>query len=167
MIPRMRDLLQQIEDGLRANLYYLSLMAALAIPDMCAALSSPDGQTTGARYADWFDQNVAPKYGGNLDGQTCYQFRCSLLHQGTTQHPKSKYSRIFFVEPSKRVLHNNVFDDALNVDVRIFCGDLITSANTWLVANENTANYQNNLAKFIRRHPNGLPPYIIGLPVIG
>jgi hypothetical protein len=163
----VRDLLQQIEGGLQANLYYLSLIAALSIPDMCAALSWPDGQTTGARYAEWFDQNVAPKYHGNLDGQTCYQFRCSLLHQGTTQHPMSKYSRIIFLEPSNNVFHNNVINDALNIDVRLFCRDIIASASAWLTANEHTPNYGNNYPKFIQRHAGGLPPYIVGIPVIG
>jgi hypothetical protein len=112
----MRDFLQQIESGLRANLYYLSLMAALSIPDMCAALSSLDGQTTSFKYADWFDENVAAKYGGTLNGRTCYQFRCSLLYQGTTQHPGSAYSRIIFLEPSGTFAHNNVIEDALNVE---------------------------------------------------
>lgn len=57
----MRDLLQQIESGLQNNLYYLSLFATLSVPDMCAALSSPDGRTDGTKYAAWFDKYVAPK----------------------------------------------------------------------------------------------------------
>jgi len=163
----MRDLLGQVEAGLQANLYYLSIFAALSIPDICAALSSPDGQTSGAKYADWFDQYVAPKYHGRLDGQTCYQFRCSLLHQGTTQHPKSQYSRIIFLEPSGMVFHNNVINDVLNIDVRVFCQDIIASATDWLAANENTNTYRQNFPRFIQRYPNGIPPYIVVAPVIG
>jgi len=168
----MRDLLDQIERGLQANLYYLSLLAALSVPDMCAALSSLDGQTNRTRYADWFDQNVARKYNGNLDGETCYQFRCSLLHQGTTQHPKSPYSRIIFVEPPQPYFyHNNIFDHgpdniAFNLDVGIFCRDIIASAKTWLEANENTPTYKNNFPKFIQRYPKGLAPFIVGTPII-
>jgi hypothetical protein len=169
----MRDLLEQIDRGLQANLYYLSLIAALSVPDMCAALSSSDGQTNGARYAAWFDQNVAPKYNGNLDGRTCYQFRCSLLHQGTTQHPKSSYSRIIFLEPPQRYFfHNNIFDHgsdniALNLDVLTFCRDSIASASDWLALSENTQIYKDNYPKFIQRYPNGLRPFIEGnTPII-
>ena len=169
----MRDLLQQIELGLQANLYYLSLMAALSIPDMCAALSSTEGKTNGTRYADWFDQNVAPKYSGNLDGQTCYRFRCSLLHEGRTQHSASPYTRIFFLEPgaNSNIFHNCLFTHsnvtALNIDVRIFCYDMVNSAKTWLAANEGTAIFQTNFSKFIQRYGNGLSPYVVGTPVIG
>jgi len=167
IIRDMRDLLQQIENGLRVNLYYLSFISALSIPDMCAALSSPDGQATGARYADWFDQNVASRYRGNLDGQTCYQLRCSLLHEGTTQHPRSQYSRIIFLEPSSNFIHNNILNDALNLDLCAFCRDITASASNWLTTNENTPNFRTNFPKFIQRYRNGLSPYIVGLPVIG
>ncbi len=166
----MRDLLDQIERGLQANLYYLSFLAALAVPDICAALSSADGQTTGARYAGWFDSYVAPKYNGRLCGSTCYQLRCSLFHQGSLQHPSSTYARVLFVEPSSTsriVLHNNVLNDALNIDVRIFCRDIIGGANSWLMASQSTPNYQKNFLKLMQRYPNGLSPYIVGVPVIG
>lgn len=165
----MRDLLKQIELSLHANLYYLSLVAVLCLPDMCAALGSLDGRTTGQRYAKWFDDNVAPKYGDRLSGETCYQFRCSLLHEGTTQHPTSKYTRIIFLEPgsSGHTFHNNLIDDALNLDVRIFCFDVMGAAAAWINANEDTATYKNNSARFIQRYPAGLAPYIVGTPVIG
>jgi hypothetical protein len=169
----MRDLLHQIERGLQANLYYLSLIAALSVPDMCAALLSSDGKTTGDRYAVWFDQNVSPKYHGNLDGQTCYQFRCSLLHQGSTQHSASAYRRVWFLEPgtNSNIFHNNLISNpegtALNIDVRIFCCDIAISAETWLIANEKSPAFQANFPKFIQRYPNGLLPYVAGTPVIG
>jgi hypothetical protein len=165
----MRDLLRQIDFGVKANLYYLSLFAALSIPDICAALSSPDGKTTGSRYAAWFDQNVAPKYQGRLDGQTCYQFRCSLLHEGNTVHPASQYKRVIFLEPgtNSNIFHNNVINDALNIDVRIFCYDIISSAEDWLSANEACTTFKSNSPKFIQRYANGLAPYFVGPPVIG
>ena len=34
----MQNLLDQIQKGLEADLYYLSLFAALAIPDICGAI---------------------------------------------------------------------------------------------------------------------------------
>ena len=57
-------------------------------------------------------------------------------------------------------------NDALNIDVRIFCNDLISGAEKWLEENENTDLYKKNYDKFMRRYPHGLPPYIVGVPVI-
>ncbi len=165
----MRDLLLQIESGLDSNLYLLSLYSALTIPDICGAISSDDGIAKSEKYIEWFDKHVASKYNGFLSGITCYFFRCSLLHQGSSQHEESAYARVFFVEPSatNAIFHNNVIEGAVNIDVRIFCKDIVTGAKQWLDENEETGLYKKNYNKFMRRYPNGLPPYIVGVPVIG
>jgi hypothetical protein len=165
----MRDLLRQIDLGLDAKLYYLSLISALAVPDMCAALESPDGKTNGSKYADWFDKYVGPRYTSDVDGRFCYQFRCSLLHEGSTIHSKGPFARILFQEPYPRmnIFHNCVLEDVLTIDVRIFCRDIIAGAIAWLAANENTTTFQANFPKFIQRYPDGLAPYFSGAPVIG
>ena len=165
----MKDFLEQIQIGLKANLYYLSLFVALTIPDICGALGSENGLASSGKYKDWFDRYVADKYGGFLTAEDCYLFRCSLLHQGSTQHPKSGYSRVIFVEPSAttNVFHCNIMNDALNIDVRIFCNDIIEGAKIWLRQFEGTELYKKNYGRFMSRHPNGLAPYIVGVPVIG
>jgi len=165
----MQDLLQQIRSANEYRLYYVALFSSLALPDICGALEAADGMASKARYIQWFDQHVAPRYHGFLDGETCYQFRCSMLHQGTTHHPQSRYSRVLFVEPGTLglVMHNNVLNDALNIDVRIFCEDLCSAVEAWLPAAQQMPHFQANATKFVRRYPSGLPPYIVGLPVIG
>jgi hypothetical protein len=116
----------------------------------------------------WFNKYVARKYTGFLDGEDCYYFRCSLLHQGSSQHPKSNYSRVLFVEPTAttNVFHCNILNDAFNIDVRIFCNDIVECVKEWLTEVENTDLYKKNYTKFMMRHPNGLKPYIVGVPVI-
>jgi hypothetical protein len=37
----------------------------------------------------------------------------------------------------------------------------------WLDHVEKTPLYQQNLEASMKRHPDGLPPYIVGIPVIG
>ena len=164
----MRDFLTQIKNGLDANLYLLSLFSALAIPDLCGAMSSENGEAGKKKYKALFDKYVAPKYNSFLSGEDCYSFRCSLLHQGSSQHPRSNYKRVLFVEPSAttNVFHNNIMNDALNIDVKIFCNDIISGAEAWLGENEETELYKKNYDKFMRRYPNGLSPYIVGVPVI-
>lgn len=165
----MRDVLAQIRQALGANLYYLALFAALAMPDICGAIDAEDGQATGRTYAEWFDKYVAPKYRGSLTGEDCYQFRCSLLHQGSLRSRKGKYSRLIFVEPSAttNVFHNNVLNDALNIDIRIFCNDIAAGVTRWLDEVETTDRFKTNFDKCVRRYPEGLSPYIVGLPVVG
>jgi hypothetical protein len=170
----MNDFLDQVEAGANtARLYYLALAGALVIPDICGALESADGSTNGAIYTAWFDTHVAPLHvwGGRppmLTGEDSYRFRCSFLHQGRTQHPKSGYSRIVFVEPgaTTNVFHMNILNDALNIDVREFCLEMVGAARKWVASVAGTQPYESNLAAFVRRYPNGLAPYIVGAPVI-
>ncbi|MEW6456732.1 MAG: hypothetical protein AB1410_08495 [Acidobacteriota bacterium] len=165
----MKNLLEQIKKGLDNNLYYLSLFVTLAIPDICGAIYSENGEANKDKYVQWFNKYVAGKYHSFLDGEDCYYFRCSLLHQGSSQHPKSNYSRVLFVEPTAttNVSHCNILNDALNIDVRIFCNDIVEGVKKWLKEVENTDLYKKNYSKFMTRHPHGLRPYIVGVPVIG
>ncbi len=165
----MNDFLSQIRAANSANLYYVALFCTLALPDICSSLEAPDGRTTAARYEYWFDKFVAPKYHSFLDGRTCYQFRCSILHQGTTQHPNSQYSRIIFLEPDSSgfVMHNNVLNDALNIDVRIFCEDVISAVESWLPVAQQLPYFAANLSKFVTRHSGGLPINVNGTTWIG
>ena len=112
---------------------------------------------------------MSHKYGGFLTAEDCYLFRCSLLHQGSSKHPKSGYSRVLFVEPSvtTNVFHCNIMNDALNIDVRIFCNDIVDGAKVWLQQYEETDLFKRNYDKYMSRYPNGLAPYIVGVPVIG
>jgi hypothetical protein len=169
----MKDLLSQIEAAINDHAYYLALYASLTVPDICGAMESEDGQATKIKYITWFDQYVAPKYfacgQATFTGEACYFYRCAILHQGRAQHPKLGFSRILFVEPESttNVFHNNILNDALNIDVSIFCNDIIQGALNWLKVAENSDNYKKNFPLFMQRYPNGLPPYIAGVPVIG
>ncbi len=164
----MQDIINQIRAVNNSGVYYVALFSALALPDICAALESANGEASKAKFITWFDTYVACKYSGNLDGESCYYFRCSMLHQGSTQHARGRYSRIIFLEPSSNMIfHNNIMNDALNIDIRIFCEDICVSAESWWKAVSLRPDLQANFARSIKRHPNGLAPYISGIPVVG
>jgi prepilin-type processing-associated H-X9-DG protein len=168
------DFLDQIEAALHARLYYVSLHASLAVPDICGAAGSADGMASKSKYIAWFDGHVAPSYSfagraPMLNGEDCYYFRNSMLHQGSSEHPKSRYVKVLFVEPGAApgiLLHCNVMNDALNIDVNVFCLDTVNAARRWLEPVKRTPLFLANAAKFMTRHPAGLAPYIVGLPVI-
>jgi hypothetical protein len=164
----MEHFLLQIRKALKEDLYFPILFAVLAIPDLCGAVDSQNGEASKEKYVTWFDKYIAPKYNGFLSGEDCYYFRCSLLHQGSSQHRNSSYERVLFVEPSAThaVFHNNILGDALNIDVGLFCEDMIQGVEKWLRENEENELHKQNYSKFMRRYPDGLSPYIVGVPVI-
>lgn len=133
----MLTLINQLERSLDSGLYYLSLFTGLAIPDIAGALDSDDGEAKGERYKAWHEEWVRPRFleqvlsqvppearghisnlENPLTGDACYRFRCSLLHQGSSQHPKSPYARIIFIEPgsTSNVVHYGILNDALCID---------------------------------------------------
>lgn len=63
-------------------------------------------------------------------------------------------------------MHNNVMNDALNIDVGRFCEDVISSCENWLAAFAADPTVQQNLTDSMQRYPQGLAPYIVGFPVI-
>jgi len=162
----MEDLLAQIEATNNAGYYYVALLSALTLPDICAALESSNGEASRDRYINWYDNNVDS---GPATGKDIYAFRCSLLHQGRTSHPKSSFSRIIFIEPGSNTntFHNCVVIDALLIDVQLFVSDLLAATRQWLVSARNSETFKKNFAAFVARHPEGIKPYMIGVPIIG
>jgi hypothetical protein len=189
----MRTLLTQIETSLDSRLYYLSLFAALSIPDIAGALDSADGIANRPRYAAWYEKWVRPRFvealrnappntlpyltttsENPLTGDACYRFRCSLLHQGSSQHPASPFDRIIFVEPgaNSAAIHYNALKGknakpVLSIDLNAFCLEVVSGAKLWLAAVEQSLLFKGNYAKFARYRPEGLPPSIVNLPVVG
>ncbi|MBZ0270541.1 hypothetical protein K8I61_00780 [bacterium] len=169
----MNELLNAINYAIAQDAYFAALFTALSVPDICGAIESVDGQATGMKYQDWFDRYVASKYAGwggeiFLTGFDCYYFRCSLLHQGLTNHRKSRH-RIVFVEPPDAI-HNNIIHASsapvLQLRIDIFCGDIVDAARTWLPTVQNVPHAQINLANSIQRYPMGNWG-INGMPLIG
>jgi hypothetical protein len=184
----MKNFINQIEKSLDSRLYYLSLISTLTIPDIAGAMDSKDGRASRDKYIEWFEKYVRPRYIDNmqdripdtlpitlpniespLTGEACYKFRCSMLHQGSTQHPKSPYSRIIFIEPgaTTNIIHYSQLKDALCIDLELFCKEVMAGCRIWLNDVEDTDLFRKNFNGFARRHPEGLSPYIKGAPVIG
>lgn len=172
----MDTLISQTRTAMTSGLYYVSLMTALTVPDIAAALESADGRATGPNYVRWYDAWVRPRLRERrprenpFTGEACYQFRCSMLHQGSSIHPNSPYSRVIFIEPGapNYQLHYCVIrGEALLIQIDEFVDEVLTGCEKWLSSVEGTEPFQSNVARFATRHPNGLPPYVLGVPVVG
>ncbi len=159
----IRTLISQIEGSLGAGFYFLSLFAALAIPDIAGALDSENGVATRQKYAEWYETWVRPRFAENelamlpkrarqyidvkdlenpLTGDACYYFRCSMLHQGSPR-PKDPFPRIMFIEPgsTRNVIHYGRSEDALIIDLNHFCREVISGALLWLDKVENSTRF--------------------------
>lgn len=165
----MNDFLEQILKALDCNLYYLALQSTLSLPDICSALISPNGMTSGSQYINWYNTYAKEPGSLSINGEDCYKFRCSAIHQGSTQHARSSYSRILFIEASRAngiIIHNTVLNDALNIDLRVFCENMVQSVVKWLELVKDDPIFLSNYEKFMKRYPNGFPPYIVGISII-
>lgn len=168
----MEEFLIQIKKALENKLYLVALQSILTIPDICAALSSKNSRTNENKYIKWYNKNVKDKQ--NLTGKDCYGFRCAMLHQGIMEHKKIEYSRVFFLVPNDFIhfkcntfLEINGSNNAINLDLLDFCNEMINCASEWWEKNKEKDTIKKNYEKFVKYHANGLPPFLIGLPVIG
>ena len=164
----MDIILKDIEKAISAKCYYVAVHMALALPDICAALEAPNGETSGKKYRAWYNANLSAIY-PLLTATDCYSLRCGVIHQGRFGHPNMQYSRVIFAIPDPNVptLHNNILDDALNLDAVTFCSDVIASTRAWYASKQSDLNVQNNLPNLVQYRPNGFLPYMAGVPTIG
>jgi hypothetical protein len=153
------ELIEQMLEASKAKHFHIALVAALVLPDICAALESTDGQATGAKYKAWTDKWLSPKYGDvtgtSLSGDTCYYYRCAVLHQNRSLHPKLGFERVAFLEPNGSVtMHDCVINNVLVIDIPSFCQDMSEAVSEWLRAAEGTVEYKTNVRNGMQRFPS-------------
>ncbi len=163
----MDRLTTEIEKAMDAELFYAAVVLSLMLPDICAALESDDGETRGARYKAWCETWFLTNY-PRLTGEDLYNLRCGVVHQGRLGHRNMQYARILFTVPNDQnnFFHNNIINDALNLDVMTFCNDMVRAIDRWFVEKCDEPNVLANLPRLVQYHPNGLAPYMVGMPLI-
>ncbi len=161
----MEEMIRQIRAASKAGLYYLGLLGALTLPDICAGLASDDGKTTASRYKAWLRENVPDQAAG---ADLIYGLRCSLLHQGRAFPHGGHYPMAFTIGDSG--LHNlstEVEGDRVGwTHLDLFVDEVTEGAERWLRQFGNTATVRRNVERFARLRPEGLPPHVLGVPVI-
>lgn len=172
MNPELEDdplkvILSDIQSCLDNGMFYAAIVLALTLPEVCAALESDDGGGTRGKYKKWYDEYLSEVY-PRITSTDCYSLRCSVVHQGKLGHPGMKYSRVLFTIPDGRgnVFHNNIINDALNLDAARFCSDVMDAAKRWYAAKQGDPNLLKNLPNLVRYRPKGLAPYMVGMPLI-
>jgi hypothetical protein len=144
----MRAFIESVRIAVRQRNWHAALALALTLPDICADLEDPGtrGQSE-ARYVKWWKTYLSKNAGslttpgksptGSLSGKDCYALRCSFLHQGLSdiahQRARDVVSRFLFVAPTGKVIaHFNKVNDALQLQVDIFCEDICKGVEEWV-----------------------------------
>jgi hypothetical protein len=153
----MKTLTDEIMNCLRARLWYAALVLTLMLPDVCAALESANGQSTSDRYKAWCDIWLKGKY-VDVSADDLYYLRCGVAHQARFSHHKLQYDRIFFTLRSATgfFAHMNIHKQALNLDLVMFCNDVIDSVEAWYAQHRDDRHVQGNLSHLVQYYPNGL-----------
>jgi hypothetical protein len=159
-------ILAEIKRALDARAYYAALMTTLTLPDVCAALASPGGKTTKSKklYKAWCDRWFTGY--PDLTSTDLYSLRCGVVHQGTLGHGDSQFARVIFSLPESPVV-TVLMDDMLSLDLHTFCQVMMDAVERWYATEKHNRTVQENLPRLVQVHPDGLPPYIVGIPFIG
>lgn len=142
----MNHLLHAIEKALEAENHYAALTMSLALPDICGWVQDPSSKSK-ARYVAWFEKYLQQTYTLPasihrhehifLNGSDCYALRCAYLHEGrddiTDQRAQQVLKAFQFVVPPKGcTLHRNQTNQSLQLQVDIFCREIIGGVKQFL-----------------------------------
>jgi hypothetical protein len=162
----MEDLIAQIRAAARADLFYVALIGSLALPDICGALDSEDGRANGGKYRDWLRSNVP---GHAAEADLIWGLRCSLLHKGSAL-PDGGHSRVAFTTPGPLQIHRSTTDirgDSVYwISIPMFVEEVTAGAESWFARVGGSASVQKNMRRFAHWRPEGLPPHVVGAPVV-
>lgn len=142
----MEQFKNSILNSLNEKNWYAALTTSLLIPDICSNLEFPHEQV-GKRYERWVKKYLQDTYTSYIgpdkekvvfmSTQDCYKLRCSLVHAGSgiisDKAMKSVHSKFHFVIPNEKYcIHNNIINNALQLEIGIFCRDMCNSLDEWL-----------------------------------
>jgi hypothetical protein len=164
----LEPILDEAERAMAHELYYLAIMLSLTLPDICSALQEEDGRTTREAYKRWFDINLGSKF-ETLSADDCYSLRCGVLHQGRMglMRKGRQFGRVLFsVRDTSGLFDSNRLDDAVQFDTTTFCNVIAEAVREWFQAAQDDPIVVQNLPNLVKYRPQGLAPYMTGIPLI-
>lgn len=142
----MEELISAVRRAVESANWYAALFLALALPDICGWMESPQ-KGSRERYEEWFDRYMLAKYTAQLgpdrqkhiflSGADCYALRCCALHEGgeeiTLHRAREALDRFQFTAPDHRVrAHCNQIGGMLQLQIDVFCDDICTAVERWI-----------------------------------
>jgi len=167
----MNTILEEINRALDFGLFYLAIVSALTVPDICAALESEKGKATERGYREWCKRwFLDSSYRRHLTDLDLWRLRSGIIHQGRMGHPGMEFARVIFSLPTGFIVDLNWLKDpqypndpkkrCLNLDTRRFVRTMIKAAINWSTANQNNALVQEHLKNLVQYRAYGLLPWL-------
>jgi hypothetical protein len=118
--------------------YWALLHVLLALPDVCAALESPEAKV-GDRYKGWCRQYL---HSPLLTPEEFYELRCALLHQGQALGAQGRYSTFSFAVAEGISIHRVVVASEKNItlDPRRMVDEMKSAIRQWFTDLLDTSN---------------------------
>lgn len=155
-----------IIDSAKQSILYENWLGALStcltLPDICGKLIEDPKVPTGQRYKNWVEKYLVPKYTSKmgpdneeyvfLTAEDCYALRCAFVHEGAAIDEKNakKASEIVFCLPTPgRIVHSNKVGNKLQLQVDIFCKDIIKSVEYFLKENISDSTFQSRMTNLM------------------
>lgn len=169
----MNAILDDIDRALKAELYYVAIAAALALPDICGAMEATNGRATGDRYKKWWRERLGKIY-PQLTDDDIYSLRCGVVHAGSFGHGNMQYDRIIFQIPTPGIhVHSTLFKNCAGTTSTVFvlnpidfCNDIVAATATWYIEKEDDPTVKKNLPRIVQTRLDGYIPCFNGIPVI-
>jgi hypothetical protein len=127
---------REMERCRQSKAYWALLHVTVCIPDICAALESPDGEANRSRYITWSDKYLPDPL---LSGAERYRMRCTVLHQGRAALGQpGRYTGFSFAQPAStgQVDHRRVQGSTLILDVGELSKEAEAGVGRWITALE-------------------------------
>lgn len=156
-VPRYRSAVDYLTGEIRraaeAGLWHVALQASLAGIDICAALSSEDGETTGQLFRSWCSRWIGDK---PLPPEDLWQLRCGMLHQGRFKYKNTP--RIVFTVPAfpGTGIHGNSIEGLFQLDLLEFCDLICYKIDTWWHLCKEDEPVRTNAERLVRERPEGV-----------
>lgn len=148
--------------------WYAALSLALSLPDICGKLDNPSMKSQ-ARYTTWVQEWLVPLYTSEigapgtqhvfLSAEDCYALRCSYIHAGSddisNERIRKALNDFHFLAPAQgSLIHRNQSNHTLQLQVDIFCSDVVTAVESWL--EHQPADFPNRTAGLLTVWPHPL-----------
>jgi hypothetical protein len=143
----VKELIEAIDKSVASGNWYGALFIAISLPDICGKIDNPTENSSRHRYATWFNKYIQPRYtssvGPNgqelvfLSGNDCYALRCAYLHEGSDDTSRQRAREaadrfLFVVAPQGCIIHCNMIDTILQLQIDIFCEDIKQGVIAWV-----------------------------------
>ena len=163
----MDELIRSIVDALESENWYAALCVALTLPDICGYLENPSEKGIQTRYEKWFERYMLPRYQRVLamgikhtflHPADCFALRCAVLHSSddsiTEQRAKEVLERFQFVKPSLNFSHCNQSGSTLQLQVDVFCAEIIDGVRHWLDDIRGNTEIENRIVSRMKIYPS-------------